>query len=204
MRLHAEGFIPHHANHKWEEGGSSACYEGWIMLWKQKQIAMADTTDEYVLMFATSLMCESAKNKKNLSSKQSQKKPLISMCDVWQIWTFFKVKYFAIGIRGAEMTFYQTTSVIYRFEMSSFICKTKHSSQSKAKPEAQWLAQIMENTFEIITTVCVCVLLLIYTTAICQRLKFVFIKKWHVIIFFIYSPLSVSWISCHLHYSSYK
>lgn len=65
MRLHAEGFIPHHANRKWKEGESSACYEEWIMLPKQNQIAMADTADEYVLMFATCLMCESAERKKS-------------------------------------------------------------------------------------------------------------------------------------------
>lgn len=33
------------------------------MLPKQKQIAKPDTTDEYVLMFATWLMCESAEKK---------------------------------------------------------------------------------------------------------------------------------------------
>lgn len=82
MRSHAEGFIPHKATRKWKEGENSARYEGWIMLPKQNQIAMADTADEYVLMFATCLMCESAEEKKNLiSSKQShfrkrKKKPI--------------------------------------------------------------------------------------------------------------------------------
>lgn len=63
MRLHADGFILHYANNIRMEGKSSVYYEVWIMLPKQNQITMADTTDEYVLMIAACLMCKSAEKK---------------------------------------------------------------------------------------------------------------------------------------------